>query len=238
MAARTKVKPAEEVEAEADSSEDDEELAAQVVEMKDEQGLKWAEIAEQLEIGQGKATVLYFKATLDPKDKVSWKNEEDLAEKIVALRDEDSISWGIIAIRVGVPETKVRKMYTDTTGVDNKGLRIGKGGRHPKGEENGNGSTATTPRSAKQKASDGEASGAAETVALPNPRETPYSDWTLAQLKTRFNGKKVTYQNSAGKIERCQVKTVRKIVDGEMTFADIDDKARTIVTTSIKSVSR
>lgn len=240
MARKAAVKEEPVVEEGEDNSAEYEEFKAQVVALKDDEELTWAAIAEQLECGQGKAILAYMRATVQPGERVKWSSEADLATKVVSMRDEDSLSWGVIGVRLGVSESRVRKIYSDTTGINSVGTSIGKGGRHPGGgsaaDTNGNGSAATskTPRgSAKAKAAAGEE---ASDEALPNVKQTPFSQWTLAQLKRRFNGKSVSYANSTGKIEKLVVKNVRSIKDGEMSFTDVDGAAHTIVTTSIKSV--
>lgn len=44
-------------------------------------------------------------------------------------------SWGVIGERASIAESKARKLWGETTGVDSKGLRIGKGGRYAYGDE-------------------------------------------------------------------------------------------------------
>lgn len=45
------------------------------------------------------------------------------------LRDH-GCSWGEIAVRLGVPESRARQGFKLVAGVNDKGLRIGKGGRY------------------------------------------------------------------------------------------------------------
>ena len=226
--------------AEPDEAEESDNVALtrDIVRLRDDEEKNWSEIAEELEISQGRTILLYLKATLRPEDVVKWTDDDDLGKKIVKMRDDDQISWGVIGVRCQVPESKVRRLYLDTTGISSVGLRIGKGGRYPADENGANG--AATPRvskAASKKAAAGEASSAGA-VDLPNPKEVPFSQWTLPQLKTRFNGKSVAFVGSSGKQERKTVKNVLKIADGEMTFTDSDGARRTIVTTAIKSVGR
>jgi hypothetical protein len=44
-------------------------------------------------------------------------------------RDNLSLSWGEIAVRFGIPESRVRAAYKSLGGKKDRGLRIGKGGR-------------------------------------------------------------------------------------------------------------
>lgn len=222
--------------AEPEAEVDD--IQAQVVNLRDTEGLGWSDIADRLGAGQGRVITAYMRASVAASDRIKWSDEDDLAQKIVKARKEALLSWGQIGVRVGVPESKVRRLFTATTGEDHRGQSIGKGGRHP-AEENGNGTAAKTPRTtaAARKAAASEASDASA-VDLPDPKVTPLSEWTLAQLKVKFNGKTISYQASSGKIEKVVVKNVLKIKDGEMSFSDLDGGRHTITTTSIKSVKR
>lgn len=57
-----------------------------------------------------------------------WAPLKFSAESIKQARAA-GISWGAIAIRMGQTESKVRKTFTEATGVHHTALRIGKGGR-------------------------------------------------------------------------------------------------------------
>lgn len=52
-----------------------------------------------------------------------------LSKVASAARDEDQDSWGRIAVRMNLPESRVRKLYTLTNNKKDRGLRIGHGGR-------------------------------------------------------------------------------------------------------------
>lgn len=54
---------------------------------------------------------------------------EPTSDSVVDLRQAGH-SWGEIAVRCGIPESRVRKLFSETTGTRSEGLRIGKGGRH------------------------------------------------------------------------------------------------------------
>lgn len=49
-------------------------------------------------------------------------------KRVVELRGEDH-SWGEIAVRCQMAESKIRRMYTEATELKSQGQRIGKGGR-------------------------------------------------------------------------------------------------------------
>lgn len=92
--------------------------------------LKYAEIASDLGITVGKAIFLYECANVAPKDKI--KVDENVGAKIVAVRAQ-GVSWGLIAARSGLPEGKVKKIWSDTTNKPWLGETIGKGGRKANG---------------------------------------------------------------------------------------------------------
>lgn len=54
--------------------------------------------------------------------------EEVNGSAIAELR-ASGFSWGEIAVRCQLPESRVRKMFTENSGQRSQGLRIGKGGR-------------------------------------------------------------------------------------------------------------
>jgi hypothetical protein len=109
----------------------DKEMGETIVERRNE-GEKYAPIAADLGITVGKAIFLYECATVEPKNKITFRTEEDLGKKIVAARDK-GLSWGRIAAYSGVPEGRVRKVWEETTGQSAMGQSIGKGGRTPNG---------------------------------------------------------------------------------------------------------
>ena len=100
-------------------------LQEQIVKLRNE-GHKWADIADAVGVPPGKCMLEYDRATIPARDRV--KNATP--EKIVELRDS-GLSWGKIMAMTGLPETKARSMYTEGSGIDTLGHRIGKGGRFP-----------------------------------------------------------------------------------------------------------
>lgn len=108
------------------------ELGETIVELR-EGGAKWEEIAGEVGTSTGRAMLIYFEATVKPKDKIKGADDEELGEKIVAARDEDKLSWGQIMARTGFSETRCRKLYEEASGNSTRGHRIGKGGRYPDG---------------------------------------------------------------------------------------------------------
>jgi hypothetical protein len=122
----------------------------------------WSEISETMEVSQGKLMLAYNYASVRPKDRVKAKTEDELASAIVDLRDDESLSWGIISARTAMPESKCRSLYEKVTGTSTKGNRIGKGGRHP----DANGAAPTTkPAKTQKKAPANKPSGAAKAAS-------------------------------------------------------------------------
>lgn len=67
-----------------------------------------------------------------PADKAASKDEvtRRVVSPIVSkLRDDERLSWGEIAVRVGISEAQVRSAYRATGNKKDIGLRIGKGGK-------------------------------------------------------------------------------------------------------------
>lgn len=95
-----------------------------------EEGRKWNEIADALDISIGKAMTLYDEIKVAPKDRVANATAAD----VVRLRSE-GLSWGVIRARCGVTEGVARKMFEEGGGGSSLGNRIGKGGRYPNGVE-------------------------------------------------------------------------------------------------------
>lgn len=77
---------------------------------------KWSEIGEQLGITPGKAQFLVMCSEVKPKDKIKFTSDEELGEKVVAARDEELLSWGLIAARSGVSEGKIKRLYEEAGG--------------------------------------------------------------------------------------------------------------------------
>lgn len=208
-------------------------VPSQVVKAK-KAGSSFAEIADELDISVGKAKLFYLVGQVDPTDRIEAKNDADLAKKVVAARDKDKLSWGVISARTGVAESRLRKIYTDTTGNDTLGNRIGKGGRFPSNE-------VRPPAPAKAKTAAQTKADKAESAPAKVSAEAakvPIADMELPQLKTRLNGKTITVEREGGKMERITVSKVTRLKDGEMTLSDKDGKSRTVLIAQIRKASR
>lgn len=214
-------------------------LSSQVVDLRNAD-TSWAEISEQLGIGQGKAAFLYMCATVAPKDRIVAKDEDTLSAKIVEARDEHQLSWGQIAARASIPEGKVKHLYETASGTSTLGLRIGKGGRHPQDEGAAPAkAVAKAPRSTKATAKAAARGEAPRAVSAEEARK-PLAEMSLAELKNRLNGKTMTVvrMSEGGKRVKVPVKMVKKLHEGEVTFSDADGATHTVLITEIKSATR
>lgn len=95
-----------------------------------EEGLKQAEIAAKHKISTGRASFLMQAASTKASEKWKWKTDSELQKLVKKARDTDHLSWAHIMIRGGISEGAARAAYRQAGGND-KGHRIGKGGRHP-----------------------------------------------------------------------------------------------------------
>lgn len=97
---------------------DREALMPEIVELRDA-GHGWEKIAKDVGVDPGLARLLYMTAKVKPKDRIKG-DDETVAAGIVAARQEDHNSWGLIAARTRLPESKVRGIYRETTGLSDK----------------------------------------------------------------------------------------------------------------------
>lgn len=135
----------------------DEALTKQVVKLRDS-GSKWSEIGDEVGIATGKAIFLYEVHSVDESERIKYKNETDLGLKLLKLRG--TTSWGRLAARAGLPESRLKKLFVEAGGEENS--RIGKGGRHAGAV----GATAAKPAPRTRT----KAKASAEKPALPAPR--------------------------------------------------------------------
>ena len=108
-------------------------LMKSVVKLRDKDGKPWHEIAGELGESAGKVMLAYEMANLPASERVKFKGEADLANKVVSYRDKQKLSWGSMVARFDIPESRLRSIYEAKTGTSTKGNRIGKGGRYPNG---------------------------------------------------------------------------------------------------------
>lgn len=206
----------------------DEKATAEIVKRR-EAGEKWGEIAEAVELSTGKVMFMYEVSQVQPKDRIKYKDDDELASKIVEAREKGQ-SWGTIMARANIGEGKARKLYSDATGEDTKGLRVGKGGRPA---SNGSGPA--------KKAAKGSAAAKKATQAAVNKRSAGpvknLNDMNLEEITNRLTGKTITLGRS-GKQTKALVKKVVALAKGEMAFSDAKGASRTVKVSDIVKASR
>lgn len=95
------------------------------------QGATMPEIQAALALNYSQAWWGIAEASLTPELDHRAMAAEDKPASIVESRNAGGThsSWGWLAVRYGMPESRVRKLYTETSNVRHRGLRNGKGGR-------------------------------------------------------------------------------------------------------------
>lgn len=228
---KTKAAPAPEPEAEPSGREQraakNGQLQVEVVKMR-EDGAKWGEIAEALDITPGKAMFLEMKAQVadNPKLAIKWSSDEDLAAKVTAARNEDMLSWGQISARTGVSEGKLKKLWE--TGGGEKGHRIGKGGRFPAGADRPAKATKQTTKKA------GAGTGSSQSAKTKTLKELN----TLEDFQAKLDGAKAVLTRN-GKEVVIAVRNVKDIdAKGTITVLDQDGKSRSFKKSELTGVRR
>lgn len=214
----------------------EESLEDQIVRMRND-GSDWATISETTGIGQGKAALIYMQQTVDPSDRITARNDDEMAKKVVKARG-DGLSWGLIMARTGLGEARLRSLFEAASGEAALGNRIGKGGRYP-GNGNGSAPAASAPaKKAGAKKAAAPAKDAGKKAAAPAAKNA-LGDMTLAQLKARLDGQTMTVIHSRdGRQEKIAVTSVMRTKEGELTFKDAaNGKTRTVLLTEIQSAT-
>lgn len=224
-------------------------LAKQVAKMRDGEQ-SWSEISDELGISAGKAMLLNMYARVDDDDRITG-NDTQIAKAVVKERKAGA-SWGVLMARTGLGEARLRSMYTDQTGEDTKGNRIGKGGRYPGDVKPDDEDAAPAKKSAKKAAAPakkaakaakaGKAQGAEKSPLADavNPTgNSPLVDWPLEKLKERLDGKTIKVVGDNDTVRSIKVRSIKKKTkDGEVHLTDQDGKSRTVLAVHIKSASK
>jgi hypothetical protein len=92
-------------------------LTAALVELINDEGKTINSAADALGIDPATANWLYTVASVKPKDRIKGSDEE-VAARIVELRDVENTPWHHIAARAGLSISKTKAIYTETTGED------------------------------------------------------------------------------------------------------------------------
>jgi len=94
--------------------------------------VRWAYLAKfqpTLLIDSTKLISDAFKASEKSGKSGEFDEKTVLQAKVIELRDTEKLSWGEIAVRMQIPESRVRAAYRHNGVRKDLGLRIGKGGR-------------------------------------------------------------------------------------------------------------
>lgn len=90
-------------------------------------GADWPEILEATGLNYSQAW--YFVESQRMREAGELVEGEITPQTIVDLRAAKH-SWGTIAVMCQLPESRVRRMFTEASNLKSQGLRIGKGGRY------------------------------------------------------------------------------------------------------------
>lgn len=196
----------------------------QVVRLRQNEALKWDEIAERMGTSAGKCMFAFMVGTAKPL--------KGTPENIAKAR-QGGESWGLIAARTGMTEGAVRKAFKEATGKDPLGTRIGKGGR-PVGSGGSVNGSAPAKRAAK--ATKAPAKKAAAKGGGSKLRDLVVSGQaTLEQVQAGLTGKQVKMTRN-GKDEVISVAEVTKVGKGVITVKADDGRSRAIKAETITGV--
>jgi len=250
----------------ADISEKLKDLSKQAVKLRDSEGRPWHEVASELGTSTGKAILAYEFGKVKPADRVTAPNEAAMGKKVATMRDKDGLSWGRIQARTDLGEQTLRRLYTEATGKDTLGNRIGKGGRYP-------GQSGKTPRKASgakkapakkaggvKKAVAKKATGVKKTAAkkatgvkkvakksgtatsgtTTGGAKVALVDMDLDQISERLEGRRIQVQvGDSDRRNSFQVKSVRELDGDNLSFLDAKtNNVRTIKVSGIKVASK
>jgi hypothetical protein len=207
-------------------TEFDKPVLEQVVKLRETEEKKWAEISSIMDLPVGKLMLAYGVAKVKPKDRIKDPAPRD----IVRLRDDEVLSWGDIMCRTGLSEGAARALYTEGTGKDTRGLRIGKGGRHP----GSNGLVELDEKPAKP----AKKAPAKRAPAGMSKEVGPLQGLEPDAVKPKLEKYAIQVDTGSG-IEVIKVKQVKRVAKGTIVLVDADTGAsRTIKQDSVVKISR
>lgn len=217
------------------------ELGEKVQPLKDDKGMNWADIAEKLKVHPGKAMLAYLVVNVKPSERIKGKDDKELAKAIVAARDKEKLSWGVIAARADIPESRVRSLYRSVKGDDaDRGNRIGKGGRYPEGAERPapkSKAPAKAKAPAKNKApAKTTAKKAAGSRKPAGGKKVAIQEMNQDQISARLTGKIIGVEGEDGKVKSVKVAKVVSLskAGGNLVFEDAKGEERTVDVFDIK----
>lgn len=246
----------------ADITEQMTALGKQAVKLRDKDKMAWHDVAGNMDPPQsiGRAMLAYNFAKVRPEDRVTARNDDELAKKIVALRKKEKLSWGVISARTGRGEQQCRALFNSVQGPGaDRGDSIGKGGRHP-----GGGTAKKAPakkvvakKAAAKKAPAKKAASSGRPAAKKSggrapakkaaksakgggtaPKGHPLVGLDYSDLADKLEGRTITVVREGRKDEHIKVRSVKALNDGEATLIDTDAKTRTIRVQDINRMSR
>lgn len=198
----------------------DKDLAEQVTQLRDVEEKKWDEIGEITGVAVGKCMLAYMAARVPKKELIKNATDAD----VVRLRDKMSLSWGEISVRCQLPESTCRAMYTDGTGNTTKGLRIGKGGRHP-------GDVEGIPRKKAAGKATVSKKAAAQAASLEGVEDS--------EVAALITGYAIKVSTGSGDPEAIKVKSVKRVAKGKAVLVDgTTGETRTIKLAAITAISK
>jgi hypothetical protein len=122
MATKKKGRPASKVKADGPKRSREQirearlKLGEKIAGMREDKKMQWADICEKLGIDQPSALTLYLHATVKPKDKIKYADDDDLAKQVVTLRDSEGTAWHVLGARSGTNTAKVKRLYNEAKG--------------------------------------------------------------------------------------------------------------------------
>jgi hypothetical protein len=190
-AAAAKAREQKKAEVEArrhERAERDADLTERIVKLRStEPPTKWAEIADTLNISQGKAQTLHM--LHEGRDE---KAGEPTPAKVQRDRDQGNMSWPAIMAKYGITKAKVQKLYREAGG-DPHASYIGHGGRYY-GHET---------KVAKQKAAlASERKTKPSSQRSKNARPVFKGDETADVIISKIDGKKIAHRTSGGGVTK------------------------------------
>lgn len=200
----------------------DKDVSDQIVALRND-GSKWDEISQAVAMPTGKCMLIFDHATVRPKDRIKNATGKDVQR----LRDEESLSWGMISAITQYPESACRSLYEEATGRETRGNRIGKGGRYPNGTDAPKKVAAGTKKTVAKKA----AAKAAPKIAPEVDGKTP------EEIKEAVEGHAIKVLVD-GTEETIKVKAVTKVSKTSMALRDADGQGRTVKLATVTAVSK
>lgn len=200
----------------------DQDLVKQLIKLRDDEEKKWGEISEIVGVPVGKCMLVYSSGKVKKADRIKDATPADIKR----LRDKDRISWNDISVRCGIPESACRRMYREVGGQD-RGDRIGKGGRYP-GEQK-----PPTPKGEKSAAGSKSKTKATPAVDL-------FKDLDADAITKKLTGYAIKVNVGNGAQDLIKVKSVKKVnlEKGSVLLVDADSGAgRTLKLAAIAQVS-